>query len=114
MESIIGVVVVSLGSFTMTLPDNTVIPIAVGESTPVGEFGVVRKVRNPVSSKFDYGQCAILLEDGVTGIHGSPDQRVFAPGSDREVTNGCIRVPRAYEQVICDHITFWNTIVITE
>ena len=114
MESLIGVVVISLSSFTMTLVDGTVIPVAVGGSTPVGEFSVLRKVKNPVNPHFDYGSCAILLEDGVTGIHGSPDQSIFAPGSDRKVTRGCIRVPRSYEQAICENITFWNTIVITE
>lgn len=111
MVELLVPVIINLTNRTLTLPSGQTIPVAIGAeetSTPTGSFSVIRKVRNP-SSTF-YGSCAILLEDGVTGIHGTNDQSSIG----KAVSKGCIRVPEWAEEEVCRQITFFNSVVINE
>lgn len=111
MFELLAPVIISLSDKTLTLPSGQLIPVAIGGGvtpTPMGSFSVIRKVRNP--SLTFYGSCAILLEDGVTGIHGTSDQSSIG----KSVSKGCIRVPEWAESEVCRQITFFNTVVIQE
>lgn len=107
--------VVDLSERTMTFPDKTVIPIAIGKpatETPYGTFSVNRIVLAPNNSSTGiFGGIGVEIqntEGTIIGIHGTNDQSSIG----NAVSAGCIRVPKYYEAKLSNDISFSSTIIV--